>query len=249
MVQTYVPKFTYIIPFRFRLDRILPLRRVVEWLSGFQGIEILLIEQDRHSKIDNLNLKVNHIFLKSEAPFNKSWAYNVGMRRAQAPVIIFGDADFLMNPLELIECLKMVESHDCVFPTDKVVNLSAQESLMDTNSVLKLQRFQNKKNILDGISIFKKEAINRIGGWNEDLIGLGYENEFNILKIQKILNAKQMNYAGYHMFHHPDFTPQELIARNKQIYDIYKNDQNLIGQHIQQTLPKIGNMGRFAVIT
>ena len=57
MQSTYKPKFTYIIPFRYSHDRILPLRRVIEWLSGFQGIEILIVEQDKHSKLDGLCLK------------------------------------------------------------------------------------------------------------------------------------------------------------------------------------------------
>ncbi len=246
MVSSYVPKFTYIIPFKFRADRILPLRRVVEWLSGFQGVEIILLEQDTHSKIEHLNLKVQHIFLKSDAPFNKSWAYNVGLKRALGSVIIFGDADFIMNPMDLIECLKTLEGFDCVIPTDKVVNLTNQESLMDTNSILKLTNSKNKSHNLDGISIFKKDSILKIAGWNEDLIGLGYENEFNMLKIIKSLKSKQMNYTGYHLFHHADPTPPPLEKRNKEIYDIYKNDLNLLDQHIQQTSPKIGNSGRFA---
>jgi len=243
-----VPKFTYIIPFRFRQDRILPLRRVIEWLSGFQGVEILLVEQDKHSKIDYLNLKVNHIFIKSEAPFNKSWAYNVGLKRSNAPIIIFGDADFVMNPMELIETLKNFENYDCILPTDKVVNLSAQQSAMDTNSILQIKNSQPKANLLDGISIFKKEAINKIGGWNEDMIGLGFENDFNQLKIKNLLNFKQMNFIGYHIFHHSDPSPQFLLDRNKQILDVYKNDVNLLNQHIQQTFPKIGTLNRFATI-
>lgn len=55
MQNTYIPKFTYVIPFRYRHDRIIPLKRVIDWLSGFQGIEVLLIEQDKHSKIEHLN--------------------------------------------------------------------------------------------------------------------------------------------------------------------------------------------------
>jgi glycosyltransferase involved in cell wall biosynthesis len=249
MVRSYVPKFTYIIPFKFRLDRILPLRRVVEWLSGFQGVEIMVVEQDTHSKIEHLNLKVNHIFLKSETPFNKSWAFNVGVRRAQGSVIVFGDADFFMNPLELIESLKSLENYDCVIPTDKVIGLTPQESMMDTNSILKLSNHRPKVNILDGICIFKKESIIKIGGWNEDMIGLGHENEFNFLKISKDLKYKQMNYIGYHLFHHPEITHPSLVNRNKQILDTYKKDINLLDQHIQQTLPKIGNLSRFSSIS
>lgn len=248
MVQSYVPKFSYIIPFRFRQDRILPLRRVIEWLSGFQGVEIIIVEQDTHSKIDYLNLKVNHIFAKSDAPFNKSWAYNIGLRRAIGNTIIFGEADFIMNPMELIECLKSLDGYDCIIPTNKTIYLTNQQSAMDTNSILQLKDTQPKRNLLDGMTIFKKSAIDRIGGWNEDMIGLGYENDFNELKVTKLLNYKQMEYSGYHIFHHPDHTPPNLLERNKQILDVYKNDTNLLKQHIQQTLPKIGTLNRFSQI-
>lgn len=247
MVPTYVPRFTYIIPFRFRIDRILPLRRVLDWLSGFQGVEIMVIEQDKTSKIDFMNLKCTHIFLKSELPFNKSWAYNVGLRRAISKTIIFGEADFIMNPMELIEGLKLIEQFDCVIPTNKTAYLTPQESSVDTQNLLQIKKSQSKKNIFDGISIFKKESIINIGGWNEDMVGLGYENEFQELKLNKMLKSHQMDYLGYHLFHHPDPQPQQLLDRNKQIYEVYKNDSNLIAQHIHTTSPKIGFSNRFVI--
>jgi glycosyltransferase involved in cell wall biosynthesis len=246
MTPTHVPKFTYVIPFRFRQDRILPLRRIVDWLSGFQGIEIMIIEQDKHSMISHLNIKANHIFIKSEAPFNKSWAYNVAIRRSASQVILFGDADFIMDPMQLIECLKELDSCDCVIPTDKVKNLNQQESAMDTASIVKLTSLTPKRNMMDGLSIFKKDSIMKIAGWNEDMMGVGFENEFNELKIKQNLNFKQMNYTGYHIFHHTDITPPQLLQRNQQIFDTYKNDANLLNQHISSTLPKIGAANRFS---
>jgi glycosyltransferase involved in cell wall biosynthesis len=248
MLQSYVPKFSYIIPFRFRSDRILPLKRVIEWLSGFQGVEIIIVEQDTHSKIDYMNLKANHVFIPSSAPFNKSWAFNVGLRRAISPVIIFGDADFIMHPMELIECLKQLDGYDCVIPTNKVVNLTQQQSAMDTASLLQQNQFMMKKNILDGISIFKRDPLNKIAGWNEDLIGIGFENDFMEMKVKKMLNFKMLDYSGFHIFHHPDNSPQSLIERNRNIFELYKKDMNMLDQHISQTSPKIGISSRFAGI-
>jgi glycosyltransferase involved in cell wall biosynthesis len=245
MVSTYVPKFTYIIPFRYSQDRILPLKRITEWLSGFQNVEIIIVEQDKHSKIDFMNFKATHIFVESELPFNKSWAYNVGLKRASSSVIVFGEADFLMNPMELIECLKVLDNFDCVIPTDKIMNLSQRDSMMDTASLLKMKNFLPKLNTLDGISIFKKDAINKIGGWNEDMIGLSHENEFNDLKIKHLLKFKQMEYGGYHLYHYPTTVIPQLKERNKQILDVYKNDPKLLTQHIQQISPKIGTKNRF----
>jgi hypothetical protein len=170
------------------------------------------------------------------------------MRRATSPVIIFGEADFLMNPMELIECLKLIDNYDCVIPNDKVVNLSPRESSFDTNTILQSRNTQPKKNLLDGISIFKKEAINKIAGWNEDMIGLGYENEFSEIKVKKYLNYKQMDYIGFHIYHQPDFAGEMFTNRNKQIYDTYKNDINLLDQHISQVYHKIGLANRFATM-
>lgn len=246
MNPSFVPKFTYIIPFRFSPDRILPLKRVVEWLSGFHGVEIFIVEQDTHSKIDFMTFRANHIFIKSDAPFNKSWAYNVGMKRSTSKTIIFGDADFIMNPMELIESLKSLENYDCVIPTNKICRLTPQESSMDTASMLQIKNSSSKTNLLDGISIFKKDAIFRIAGWNEDLMGLGFENEFNELKVKKYLNYKQFEYLGYHIHHRPEPISPQLIERNKQIFDVYNNDKNLLDQHIPQVAPKIGQSSRFA---
>ena len=63
MQNTYIPKFTYIIPFRYKPDRIIPLKRVIDWLSGFQGVDVIVVEQDKHSKIKNLNLSHENIKL------------------------------------------------------------------------------------------------------------------------------------------------------------------------------------------
>lgn len=246
MQNTYIPKFTYIIPFKYRPDRIIALRRVIDWLSGFQGVDVIVVEQDKHSKIKHLNLRVNHIFIESEAPFNKSWAYNVGLKRAMSPVIIFGDADFIMNPNDLISALQSLDNSDCVIPTTNIVSLTPQESVIDLNNIMNIKRPGFKSNMTDGISIFKKEAIFKIGGWNEDFLGLGYENKFQDMKIMKMLNYKQMEFSGYHFNHGKDNLDAPLEERNKKIFDFYKDgDVNKLQQHINIMFSKIGMVNKY----
>ena len=43
--------FSFIIAYRHRNDRIHNLKRVLEWLQGFGGIEIIIIEQDKSPKV------------------------------------------------------------------------------------------------------------------------------------------------------------------------------------------------------
>jgi len=245
MQNLYKPKFTYVIPFRYNQDRILPLRRVVEWISGYQGVEILIVEQDKFSKIENFTWKANHIFCESNAPFNKAWAYNVAIKRTISPVIVFGDADFIMNPNELIEGLKNLEFVDCVIPTSNIVKLNSMENNMDLGSILNIKRTGLKSNMTDGISIFKRESIQKIGGWNEDILGTGFCNKFQDLKIKKMLNYKQMDYTGFHFNHSEIKTDFGLSQRNQQIFDYYNNEGSDLIQHINTTVPKNGLLNKY----
>jgi glycosyltransferase involved in cell wall biosynthesis len=247
MTNTFIPKFTYVIPFRFEADRIIPLRRVVEILSGFQGIEILIVEQDKHSKISHLNLRASHIFLQSELPFNKSWAFNVALKRTHSPVIACADADFIMNPNELVDALKTLENFDCVVPTSMVTKLNPQQTLGDINSILNIKEGVNKNSLSDGLVLYKRESLLKICGWNEDFLGLGYTNDYQDLKIKKLLNWKQMDYTGYHLFHGMRNQDPVLNTRNLQIWEHLKDgDINKINGQMHHAASKIGQLNKFS---
>ena len=79
--------FTFIIAYRHSIERLQNLRRVLDWINGFRGVEVILIEQDKHSKISHLNLKAKHIFTKSNLPFNKSLAFNVGLKYSTSNIL------------------------------------------------------------------------------------------------------------------------------------------------------------------
>ena len=98
MNKPYNPIFTYIIPFRSSPDSIIPLRKSLDWINGFHGVEVIIVEQDKTPKLSELSLKAKVIFTKSDLPFNKSWAMNVGLSLASSEFVVFGDADFIMDP-------------------------------------------------------------------------------------------------------------------------------------------------------
>ena len=246
MQNTYVPKFTYIIPFRYTPDRIINLRRIIDWLSGFQGIDVLIVEQDKHSKISHLNMRARHLFIESSLPFNKSWAFNVALKRCTSPIVVCADADFIMDPNDLIQSLNAIDNCDCVIPTNNIVGLSPQESSIDTIRIINTKRPGFKANMTDGVVIFKRDALFRIGGWNEDIIGLGYENQFQDIKIMKLLNYKQLEFNGQHLYHEKLKSNEGLDNRNKQIVDFYKDvDVNKLQQNINTTGPKIGSLNKY----
>lgn len=247
MLNTYVPRFTYVIPFRYSSDRALNLKRIVDWLSGFQGIEIMIIEQDTHSKISHLTLRATQFFIKNDGPFNKSWSYNIAIKRSNSPILIFGDADTIMNPQDLIESLKVLDTCDCVIPSNKVIKLNQQESLADFGSILKIDRKEDKDNLTDGISIFKRDSIMKIGGWDEDI----YEPHVTTLqdlKLKKnLINYKVLEFCQFQFFYHKINYPNLMLDRNRKIIEHFeKIDVNQFNAHISQTFSKFALHNKYS---
>lgn len=221
MIHPY--SFTYVIGYRHIPDRINNLRRVIDWINGFAGVEVLLIEQDKHSKISHLNLKANHIFLKSSAPYNKSWAFNIAMKTAKSNIIVYADSDLIMDPNQFIEGLKLLQDYEMVSPYKSVVDLEPNESNLPLERILQIDRPGRGENdhqkvpLCGGICMFKKESIQKIGGWNEDFSGWGAEDDFVSIKVQNFLNWKELPYKCYHLYHQRPAPDMNLYQRNLQL--------------------------------
>lgn len=246
-------RITYVITYKHRSDRILHLRKVLEWLNGFSNIDVVLVEQDTHSKIKHLSLKAKHIFIKNNGVFNKSWAYNVAIKRNQNPIIIFGDSDIIMNPHEFIAAINEISNYDVISPYSSVLDLTREESEWPFANLLAIQRpgrgeTDNQKiNLCGGITIFKTEAIMKIGGWCEEFIAWGGEDDAQAFKVKNSeLTYKEMPYRCYHFFHTRDDMDMKLYQRNLQILDrITKMTKDELLKYISVSVPKIGIMNKY----
>jgi predicted glycosyltransferase involved in capsule biosynthesis len=250
-----IPKITYVIAYQHRPDRLMNLRRVLEWLQPFQGLEILIVEQDKKSKIAELNLRAKHIFIKSNVPFDKSWAFNVATKYVTTPIIIFGDSDLVMHPNAFIQAVQQLDFYDCVNPYNSVVDLTPQESQMDLNTILQINRIGRgeaaddiqKVPLCGGIIMFKKEKLYEIGGWNEDFIGWGAEDDFQSLKVTKFLTHTTLSNRCYHLYHEKAQIDMNLYQRNLQLLNHFQNaSKEQLKKHIEMSGPKIGQLNKFS---
>ena len=245
--------FSFIIGYRHRNDRIHNLRRVLEWLYGFGRIEIILVEQDKKPKLPDFSIKgVKHIFTKSNMPYNRSWAFNVGLKYATTDVIVFGDSDLIMDPNEMINSLKMLESYDCVSPYSSVLDLNQNESNLPIEQLKMIQRpgrgenDNQKINLCGGIVMYRKDAIHKIGGWSEDFIGWGGEDNFQEFKTKKMLTWYENKSKCYHLWHERGAPDQKWYARTMDLLNklMALNDSEL-NKQIQSSLPKIGMVNKY----
>lgn len=221
--MNYPYSFTYVIGYRHIPDRLNNLRRVLDWINGFGGVEVLLIEQDKHSKISHLNLRAKHIFLKSQAPYNKSWAFNIAMKQAKSNIIVYADSDLIMDPNHLIEALKLMSEYEMVNPYKSVVDLEPQESNLPLDKILQISRpgrgetDHQKVPLCGGICLFRRDAIQKIGGWNEDFIAWGAEDDFVSVKVKHFLNWTELPHRCYHLYHQRPAPDMNLYQKNLQL--------------------------------
>jgi hypothetical protein len=239
--------FTYIIGYRHRIDRLQNLRRVLDWINGFSGVEVIIVEQDKHSKISHLNLKAKQIFIKSNLPYNRSWSFNVALKSSNSSVIVFGDSDLIMEPNQFIAGLQALQTYEMVSPYHTVVDLTPSETGLPIEEVVKIERpgrgeTDNQKiNISGGISMFRKESIQKIAGWNEDFWSWGGEDDYQTLKVHNFLSWNELRARCYHLYHDKEQPDQKCYQRNLQILqNSSKMTKEQLQKIINNQIPKIG---------
>lgn len=248
----YKNSFSFIIGYRHKNDRLRNLRRVIDWVNSFSGSQVILVEQDTHSKISNLNINCKHIFIKSEMPYNRSWAFNVGLKYTNSNIIVFGDSDIIIEPNNFINALNKIKEFDVVSPYDSVVDLTPQENNLPLRKIVNIDRpgrgenDNQKINICGGIVIFRKEAILNIGGWSEDFIGWGGEDDFQAIKVKNFLTHTETNNKCYHFYHKkiaPDdeYYKKSLFILNK----VKKMDEKSLRKMIERSKQKIGMLNKY----
>ena len=251
--MNYTHTFTYVIGYRHSPDRLNTLKRVIDCLVGFGGVQIIIVEQDIHSKLDTLTLKgIKHIFTKSNMPYNRSWAFNVGLKYAKSKVVCFGDSDLIMEPNDFINGLKLLEQYDMVSPYHSVVDLTPQESNIPLEQIVRINRpgrgeTDNQKiNICGGIALFRKDAITKIGGWSEDFIGWGGEDDFQTIKVHNFLTWHEAKARCFHLHHNRGNIDQDQYGKMLQMLQKMSawNKDELV-KYINGTHPKNGLLNKY----
>ncbi len=240
--------FSCIILYRHNIQRWNNLKRVLDWLNGFSGVEIIIVEQDTHSKIEHLNFPAKHIFTKSNMPFNRSWGFNFGLKNTNSDIVVFTDCDLIMEPNSFISAIKKIEEYDMVSPYSSVVDLNPEESQLQMESIFRINRpgrgetDHQKINICGGITIFRKEAILRVGGWNEDFWAWGAEDDYQTIKVNFFLRSYEQKGRCFHLYHDRDAPDQKWYQRNLQIL---QNAKKMSMEEIQRSInSQISKIGR-----
>lgn len=239
--------FSCVIVYRHDNQRLNNLKRILDWLIGFSGVEIIIVEQDTHSKLKYLNLPCKLIFTKSDKPINKAWGFNIGLKWSNSNRIVFTDSDLIMDPNRFIESLKLLDEYEMVSPYNSVVDLTPEESQSQIVDIFKIDRVgrgeedHQKVPLCGGTCMFRRDAIEKIGGWNESFIGWGGEDDFQSIKVKNFLTWKEVEGKCYHLYHDRFAPDMKWYNRNLQLLQSLSNlsKEDLV-KSINNSKSKIG---------
>jgi cellulose synthase/poly-beta-1,6-N-acetylglucosamine synthase-like glycosyltransferase len=244
--------FTYIIPFKYTDDRFLTLQKVIENIKNL-NCEVIVIEQGTESILPSKNLLTTqkYIFLNNPYPFNKSWSLNIAWKEATNDIIVFGDADNLIDTNNILSSINDMNDHDFISPHIRLIDLQPNENELDNDSIFQINRpgrgelDHQKLPMCGAMTIFKKEALEKIGGWPEEFFGWGAEDDAMSIKVKHFLKWKEIDNNCYHLYHQRVQPDMRWYQRNLQIYHSYINsNRESLYQYIDSTKPLIGDKNR-----
>lgn len=240
-------KFTYIIVYRHRRDRLVGLKRVADWVNSFKNSHLIIVEQDKHPKIKYTNIQCEYIFTKSDRPFNKAWGFNIGLKYVNTDKVIFGDSDLITKSSNINESVELLDKYDMVSPYNKVIDLSKQESNLSYRNILKIDRNgRTGVPLCGGIVAFNKDSINKIAGWSEIFEGWGCEDDLQTLKVKRALNYKEINSTCYHLYHNKEKIDKRLYIENiKTLNRLKKLNDKELSNFMKKESNKIGKLNKY----
>ena len=250
-------RFTYIIAYRHSADRLNNLKTVLKWISK-ANCEIILVESDVESKVSTLltDFNLKHIFIENKLPFNKSWCFNVGFKAASTDNIVFGDADLIMADNALVDAVNLLADYECVNPYNSVIDLTDIETInfLKTEDFTQLIGINRKGRGEDdhqkvptcgGIILFRKEALEKVAGWNEDFWGWGGEDDYMSTIVNIFLTSTNLTNKCYHLYHAKAQVIHDYYMRNLHVFNMFINaSKEQISQYIEVVKNKIGNINK-----
>lgn len=164
-----------LIPFKYsHEDRYNSLNMIISHIKSM-GISVVVIEQDTKSNLDKLDTHV--LFCKYSGPFNRSWAFNCGVKKYSAKFYLFIDGDILLHQNAIIKAKEfLINGMSMVDPYSILYNVPIQK--LNSFNPDQYHNFpQRKSTFAGGAVLCSSDFVHKIQGWDESFMGWGGEDD------------------------------------------------------------------------
>ena len=190
---------------------------VLQWLSQWPDLPVVLVEQDAKPSLDD-NLphpNVHYQFVYNPGPFNKSWGLNVGARRTHAAWLLFHDGDIILGAALNDALAARQAGYHAISPFSRMVDLDPAESEKVRAGAFDWLPDRPDPNVSDrqvkgefmplaGASLLiSRSAYAAVGGWDERFVGWGCEDDAlsDLLRRAQVPTIELNSRAAAHLYH------------------------------------------------
>lgn len=246
-------------------DRHANLLAVLGWLAKTPDHEVIVVEQDT---LPSLGHELPHprcrtVFAYNPGPFNKAWGFNIGARMAKSGVLVFNDADVIIDGGLGRSIALCRNSYHVVKPYRRLIDLTADETTQvraghhDFIPERTSDALPNRAGISEvivicgGLFLIRKDAFAFLGGWDERFRGWGGEDDALTYRLQRArLSTVELDERpALHLWHprSPDTTSgQPFYASNCDLLASYRGYSNEVISRLSEIqLQTMGNTEKY----
>jgi predicted glycosyltransferase involved in capsule biosynthesis len=176
--------------------------------------------------------RIKMLFPKSEIvigrydkePFSRGKAINNGVKKSKNEILFICDADFVFEKSLVTKSVELLNEAPWVIPFGYAYNLDFKstekilESGFNTNiKDLELKGEKNEHMGLGSMTVIKRKDFDLIGGFDENLVGWGFEDNVFTHIANTILGIyKRVNAPILHLWHpySPNYRNEDIIQKN-----------------------------------
>lgn len=150
-----------------------------------------------------------------DLPFSRSAAINDAFRRSSGELLVIADSDTIFDPGVLGNCMKAVDGWRLPYTTYTLMNRRCSERILASSpTILLSEQIILPLTVLNahpdrpfeppasGVLAFTREDFITTGGFNEEFIGWGYEDNAFVFNAMQRLGPPTRDQGNvYHIFH------------------------------------------------
>lgn len=226
---------TFVTHLRFdHVDRVNNLQIILNYYSKhFPDAKFILIEDDKHhnkifDSIEWPTKQVKFYFIKNDGIYYRTRALNYGFKHSNTPIVISLDTDCLVSPESIKRCALQI-LNNCVvawpyngyfvdisrsfipplvemdYNFNYFEPLFSQIKTKKIGSGFSIRSTNQEPMCVGGIVMFNREKFLRAGGYNENFIAWGAEDEELVIRIKKLnlecFRDEEQNSFLFHIVH------------------------------------------------
>lgn len=237
-------QLAFIIPLRIdTADRLWNLSTILRFIAGrLPGAEVLLIEQDATSRLDDLlaqHPEVRHLLIAESGPFRKTDCVNHGALNTTRRFVCMYDTDVMLDPAAILIGLHALTAGGwrLVLPYNRIcldlsgpmrTRLGQSLDLAGFDRVRRMPNADGQPNVAarfvdGGIFIADRETFLAEGGLNKKMVSYGWEDtelHKRFLKLgYPILHLQDFNLIHLDHSRGPDSVPNQHYDVNRQEFE------------------------------